>query len=148
MLGVRGTVPDGHPVLFAPAGGDRWPTRDGTRSRIAAGRGLTEREWGRSWEPPGEAEAADARRRAGSRPRDRGLEVDLPSRFDLPEGLQGHVARPRARDDEQRPVPPAPGQDEAPRLEADLHVLPGRAVVLPLHPADDHRHLPDVLLPP
>ncbi|HEX6400675.1 MAG TPA: hypothetical protein VF108_09460, partial [Actinomycetota bacterium] len=43
--------------------------------------------WGaRGWEPPGEAEAADAQRGAGPRPRDRGLEVDLPTRLDLPAG--------------------------------------------------------------
>ena len=98
-------------------------------------------------ERTGEAQAAVALGGPGPRPRDRGLEVDLPAGLDLPQGLQGHLARPRARDDEQRPVPPAPREDEAARAEADLHVLPGRSVVLPVHPADDHRHLPDVLLP-
>jgi len=36
------------------------------------------------------------------------MEVDLPSGLVLAEGLQGHVARPRARDDEQRALPPSP----------------------------------------
>ena len=94
-----------------------------------------------------EAEASLAQRRWATGPGDRGLEVDVPARFDLPQGLQGHLARPRPRDDEQRAVPPAPGEGEAARVEADLHVLPGRPVVLPVHPAHDHGHLPDVLLP-
>ena len=84
----------------------------------------------------------DADRGARSRPGDRGLEVDLPARLHLPPGLQGHLARPRARDDEQRPVPPAPSQDEASRVEADLHVLPGRPLVLPVH----HPHVTGIFL--
>src|SRR5919197_1357778 len=75
------------------------------------------------------------------------LEVDLPAWLDLPRRLPRHLAGPSPRDDEQRAVPPAPGQGEAARAQAHLHLLPGRAVVLPLHPADHHRDLPDVLLP-
>ena len=94
-----------------------------------------------------EAEASVARRPGRAPAGDRGLEVDLPAGLDLPQGLQGHLARSRPRDDEQRALPPAPREGEAARAEADLHVLPGRALVLPVHPAHDHRHLPDVLLP-
>ena len=76
----------------------------------------------------GEDEVRRRPRDRRARPRDRGLEVDLPSGLDLPPRLQGHLARPRARHDEQRAVPPAPHEGEAARAEADLHVLPGRAV--------------------
>src|SRR5205085_7411788 len=45
-------------------------------------------------------------------------------------------------------VPPAPREGEAARGEGQLHALPGRAVLLPVHHPDRHRHLLDVLLPP
>src|SRR5439155_19747670 len=78
------------------------------------------------------AQASEAHGGHGQGSRDRGLEVDLPARLDLPEGLQGHPARPGAGHDEQRPVPPAPGQDQTARPQAHLHVLPGWTVVLPV----------------
>src|SRR5919201_5853119 len=43
------------------------------------------------------------------------LEVDVPAWLDLPARLPRHLARPRAGDDEQRAVPPAPGEGEAAR---------------------------------
>src|SRR5690606_37832357 len=76
-----------------------------------------------------------------------GLELDLPARVDLPEGLHRQPPEPVLRDHEQRPLPPPPGEGEEARGEGQLHALPGRAELLPVHPADGHRHLPDVLLP-
>ncbi len=73
--------------------------------------------------------------------------LDLPSRLLLPEGLHGQPPEPVLRDHEQRGVPPSPGEGEAARREGLLHPLPGWVVLLPVHPADGHRHLPDVLLP-
>ena len=126
----------------ARAEGARWPRfRRRKRGGLRHGRGP--RREGETWR------RSSCRRRAGRRPaaRDRGLELDLPAGLDLPEGLQGHPAQPLLRDHEQRAVPPAPGEGEAPRGEGELHALPRRPVVLPLHPAHGHRHLPDVLLP-
>ena len=67
--------------------------------------------------------------------------------LDLPEGLHRQPPEPVLRDHELGAVPPAPGEGEAPRGEGELHALPRRAELLPLHPAHGHRHLPDVLLP-
>ena len=63
---------------------------------------------------------------------------------------KGYTDSPRNRSYvimNSRAVPPAPGEGEAPRGQGQLHALPRRAELLPLHPADGHRHLPDVLLP-
>ena len=63
---------------------------------------------------------------------------------------KGYTDSPRnrsLRDHELGAVPPAPGQGEAPRGEGQLHAVPRRPELLPLHPAHRHRHLPDVLLP-
>ena len=76
-----------------------------------------------------------------------GLELDLPAGLDLPQGLHRQPPQPLLRDHELGAVPPAPGEGEAPRGEGQLHAVPRRAQLLPLHPADGHRHLPDVLLP-
>src|SRR6266542_5729157 len=57
------------------------------------------------------------------------LEVGLPAWLHLSPRLPRHLARPRPGHDEQRAVPPAPGEGEAARPQADLHVLPGRAVL-------------------
>src|SRR5262245_6941024 len=114
-----------------PGGGEPWPRSLRRRPHPSDGRIEGKR---------GEDQTAVS-------PRVRGLEVDLPSGVDLPEGLQGHLARPRARHDEQRAVAPPPDQGEAPRAEADLHLLLGRDLVLPVRPAHAHRDLPDVLLP-
>ena len=62
-------------------------------------------------------------------------------------GLHRQPPQPLLRDHEQRAVPPSPGEGEAARGEGLLHAVPRRPVLLPLHPADGHRHLPDVLLP-
>ena len=76
-----------------------------------------------------------------------GLEQHLPSRLDLPQGLHRQPAQPPLRGHELGAVPPAPRQGEAPRRQGQLHAVSRRAQLLPLHPADRHRHLPDVLLP-
>ena len=145
VLGLRRPVPHRHAVLCAAARGFRGQADDGRGPRRPRRRRMIapSRERGNAvkLKPPSPSELGDRH------PGDRGLEVDLPAGLHLPEGLQGHLARPRARHDEQRPVPPPPREGEAARVEADLHVLPGRPVLLPVHPAHDHRHLPDVLLP-
>src|SRR5207247_147851 len=122
------------------AAGARWPPFP-CRRRRRPGRP------GRRGEGRSEAQAAVARGGPRPRPGDRGLEVDVPARIHLPKGLQGHVPGPRPGHHEQRPVPPPSRQDEAPRAEADVHVLVRRPVLLPVRPADRDRHLPDVLLP-
>src|SRR6266542_3628362 len=108
-------------------------------------RGTTKESWhGHPVQAPPTPQASLARRDVGADPGVAGVEVDLPAWGRLPRHLPG----PRAGHDEQRAVPPAPGEGEAARPQADLHLLPGRALVLPVHPAHDHRDLPDVLLPP
>ena len=82
-------------------------------------------------------------RRAGSQ----AWSSHLPARVDLPQGLHRQPAQPLLRDHELGAVPPAPGEGEAPRGEGQLHALPRRALLLPVHPAHGHRHLLDVLLP-
>ncbi|CAA9223743.1 MAG: Menaquinone-cytochrome c reductase, cytochrome B subunit, partial [uncultured Acidimicrobiales bacterium] len=89
-----------------------------------------------------------AREQAGrDRPGLPGVELDLPARFDLPQGLHGQPEEPLVRDHELGAVPPAPGEGEAPCGEGELHALPRWDELLPVHPAHGHGHLPDVLLP-
>ncbi len=76
-----------------------------------------------------------------------GLELDLPAGFGVPQGLHRQPPEPLLRDHEQRALPPAPGEGEAPRGQGELHAVPRRAQLLPVHPAHGHRHLLDVLLP-
>ena len=65
----------------------------------------------------------------------------------VPPRLHRQPPQPLLRDHEQRAVPPSPGEGEAARGEGVVHALPRRALLLPVHPAHRHRHLPDVLLP-
>ena len=57
-----------------------------------------------------------------------GLELDLPARLDLPQGLHRQPPEPLLRRHELGAVPPAPGQGEAPRGEGQLHAVPRRSV--------------------
>ena len=84
----------------------------------------------------------------GQRPGLPGLELHFPTGVDLPEGLHRQPAEPLLRDHELGAVPPPPGEGEAPRGQGQLHPLSGWSQLLPVHPADHHGHLPDVLLPP
>ncbi len=97
-------------------------------------------------EAPPDRQAADGEA-AGHRAGIAGVELDLPARFHLPQGLHRQPSQPVLRDHELGALPPAPGEGEAARGEGELHALPRWSVVLPLHPAHRHRHLPDVLLP-
>src|SRR4029453_14668528 len=45
------------------------------------------------------------------------------ARVDLPPRVPRHLQGPRPGHDEQRALPPAPGEGERPRAEADLHLL-------------------------
>src|SRR5215212_2245074 len=66
----------------------------------------------------------------------------------LPKPLSDRRALPRVRGHEQRlPAPPPRARPPA-RGEVRVHVLPRRAVVLPLPRPDGDRRLPDVLLHP
>src|SRR5579859_2971607 len=110
-------------------------------------RGATLRNWrqrrGKTPGVPG-GQAGRERRQAAGIPV---LDLGVPSRLDLSQGLHGQPAQPLVRGDEQRALPPSPGEGEAPRRQGELHVVPGRPVVLPVHHPDGDGHLPDVLLP-
>ena len=63
-------------------------------------------------------------------------------------GLFRQPEKPVLRGDEQRAVSPPSGEGEATRRQTLLHPLSRWVELLPLHPADHHRHLLDVLLHP
>ncbi len=86
---------------------DSWPRHDGRQEPRRAGR---QKVW-------------RAHRQGAGQP---GLELDLPARLDLPEGLHRQPPEPVLRDHELGAVPPAPGEGEAPRGEGQLHALPRR----------------------
>src|SRR6266545_7257676 len=96
----------------------------------------------------GAAAREGPRDRGPKGPRLAGVDVHLPARVGVPSRLHGQPPEPFLREHEQRAVPPSPGEGEAARGEGLLHALPGWPLVLPLHTADHHRHLLDVLLPP
>ena len=107
--------------------------RDKTGKQLANGNGRR-----------AQGEASRSRRAHPGQP---GLGEHLPARIAVQEGLHRQPSQPLLRDHEQRALSPPPGEGEASRSPAVLHPLSWWPELLPLHLADHHRHLLDVLLP-
>ena len=153
MRAVRRPLPDrrDHPRQAPARHRRRRPPRPHRTPRLRVRRAVLRHGETGSW--PRERQRQGAQGRPGARegrrdgPRLAGLDRDLPTGFCLPSGLHRQPPEPLLRDHEQRAVPPSSGEGEAAHGEGVVHAVPGRAVLLPVHPAHGHRHLLDVLLP-
>ncbi len=126
----------------APSTPLRWSGSSSRRSRATAG-STRSRTGTPNWpglpvwqEEPGELPGAGR----PEHPPERRLALGVPPAVPQRRAVAG------VRGDEQRLPAPPPGAGPPARGEVRLHLLPGRADVLPLPGPDRHRRLPDVLL--